>query len=891
MTTLGITARLVRLIMLRAQETRHVGRYSQEDCSTSNKLILFAQAQTESKDFESFFGLFPEYLIKEALIGKEMLDFGSGYGGRTVEYKLCGAKRVCGIEPFENMIELSRRYAESRGLDVEFKVCGHREIPYPDESFDIVLSYDVLEHVEDPRVSIAEIRRVLRPGGLSLNVFPVYYGARSHHLDYIMNVPGLHWLFSARTLVNAVNSILSENPHFGTTVNGVVTRQPEPRRSFDESYYVLPNLNGLSGWHLKELFEGFETISLVRHPIRSSKPRLTRIAAAVAPSSLPTIIRDAATQSVACVLRKPGPSDTAPLSATSQIPITPLKRTSWTLISPAHLNDDRITIRGTVPHAGSYAAVSRTYLLPKGTRVGAAGTVRRGGFGFGLLDSNDQWPAQVAIPRGSFRKFIEAPAEGTYRIVISNNLPAGETINDVDVDEIGFVGLDPAQQRVGPPAQIREIAQITPFEVDAWETVFPATRQEGKGLRIEGEPASALAYGAVSVPYQLTKGVLVAAAGTVRRGGIVLGLLDNNSQQWTVTTAIEEGAFRTGVEVPVAGTYRIVISNNLPAGETINDVDVDEIGFVGLDPAQQRVGPPAQIREIAQITPFEVDAWETVFPATRQEGKGLRIEGEPASALAYGAVSVPYQLTKGVLVAAAGTVRRGGIVLGLLDNNSQQWTVTTAIEEGAFRTGVEVPVAGTYRIVISNNLPAGETINDVDVDEIGFVGLDPAQQRVGPPAQICEIAQITPFEVDAWETVFPATRQEGKGLRIEGEPASALAYGAVSVPYQLTKGVLVAAAGTVRRGGIVLGLLDNNSQQWTVTTAIEEGAFRTGVEVPVAGTYRIVISNNLPAGETINDVDVDEIGFVGLDPAEHRIRAEPVASQSSWHSRLVRRAG
>ena len=47
-----------------------------------------------------------------------------------------------------------------------------------------------LEHVEDPRASAAEIRRVLRPGGLSVNIFPVYFGALSHHLDYVTTVPG-----------------------------------------------------------------------------------------------------------------------------------------------------------------------------------------------------------------------------------------------------------------------------------------------------------------------------------------------------------------------------------------------------------------------------------------------------------------------------------------------------------------------------------------------------------------------------------------------------------------------------------------------------------------------------------------------------------------------------
>src|SRR4029077_9157407 len=66
--------------------------------------------------------------------------------------------------------------------------------------------YDVLEHVRSPAVSTAELFSVLKPGGTALLVFPVYLGMRSHHLDYITSLPGLHWVFSAATLVEAVNS-------------------------------------------------------------------------------------------------------------------------------------------------------------------------------------------------------------------------------------------------------------------------------------------------------------------------------------------------------------------------------------------------------------------------------------------------------------------------------------------------------------------------------------------------------------------------------------------------------------------------------------------------------------------------------------------------------------
>ncbi len=246
-----------------------------------------------------FFEFFRGHSI--GLRAKEILDFGSGYGGRTVEYaQRYGARFAWGVEPFEVMVRRSREYAEFRGaLNVEFRLCGEFEIPLPDASVDLVLSYDVLEHVRDPRRSMAEISRVLRPGGHALLVFPVYWGVFSHHLDYVSLLPGLHWLFSADTLVRAVNSILTpDGKKFGTGL------QPEPRLAFDGSRRVLPSLNGLHGGHLSELFRGFEIIRLHRHGwLRRRKPR-SAIMALLSNRCVPMRLRDAITSSISCILQK-----------------------------------------------------------------------------------------------------------------------------------------------------------------------------------------------------------------------------------------------------------------------------------------------------------------------------------------------------------------------------------------------------------------------------------------------------------------------------------------------------------------------------------------------------------------------------------------------------------
>ena len=646
-----------------------------------------------------------------------MLDFGSGYGGRTVEYKLCGAARVCGIEPFDHVVDLSRRYAEHRGVDVEFKVCGHREIPYPDASFDIVITYDVLEHVEDPRRSVAEIWRVLRPGGLSVNVFPVYFGAQSHHLDYLSNLPGLHWMFSARTLVRAVNSILADRG-----LNNAL--QPEPRRSFDGARDVLPQLNGLSSWHLPDVFHQFVAISLERHPLHWWEPGRGRVAKAVARSSLPAIIKDAATGSMACLLRKPG-DGVCPLTPPADSrPTGRLSFLDWTLRNPARLEDNRIMVRGTVPSRQAYAATSPVYRLARGGRVVAAGKVRRGGLTIGLLDEADHFATQLAVARGTFRRFFDAPVDGEYRVVIASNLSGWRASVDGQVDEIGLVDLDPAACRVRP-----EITRITPLPSDAWDAIYLPARLQAEALRIKGKPAGSSAYAAISARFRFPKGTLVAASGTVHRGGMMLGLLDSH-EQWVATVLIGEGTFRNGIEVPSVGDYRIVVASNLSKQQSTTDVEIHEVGLVERDAAGYRVPPAA----IAAIDPFEAQDWAAIHPPTGLDGRALHLTGKPSSVLEYAAESVPYRLPQGAVIGVAGTARGGRLMLGLLDSNSR-WAATMSTGDGEFRTGVEAPAEGEYRVILAT-MVAGRNRADVEVREIGLVGLVPASHRVAPGPKV-----------------------------------------------------------------------------------------------------------------------------------------------------------
>ena len=100
----------------------------------------------------------------ETARGKRVLDVGCGNGYVLSRYARHGAE-VCGIDLTETAVNLSRRRFELEGLAGEFRSTDGNAIPYPDASFDIACSMGVLHHVEDPRPMLAEMRRVLRPGG------------------------------------------------------------------------------------------------------------------------------------------------------------------------------------------------------------------------------------------------------------------------------------------------------------------------------------------------------------------------------------------------------------------------------------------------------------------------------------------------------------------------------------------------------------------------------------------------------------------------------------------------------------------------------------------------------------------------------------------------------
>ena len=101
-----------------------------------------------------------------------MLDFGCGNGAQTLDFA-SGFATTIGVDVHPSFLKSLRQRAESRGLDghvFAMRYDGLR-LPLRDASIDAAISFEVLEHVADEALTLGELYRVLRPGGvLALSV-------------------------------------------------------------------------------------------------------------------------------------------------------------------------------------------------------------------------------------------------------------------------------------------------------------------------------------------------------------------------------------------------------------------------------------------------------------------------------------------------------------------------------------------------------------------------------------------------------------------------------------------------------------------------------------------------------------------------------------------------
>ncbi len=120
--------------------------------------------------------------------GQELLYVGSGSGVAAIQIAQTYGCRVVGVDMLESMVAAAEQWAKDRGATdlVEFRVADAQALPFPDDSFDVLLCESVNIFIPDLPKAAAEYLRVVKPGGYVALNESVWYSDPPEQAEQLM---------------------------------------------------------------------------------------------------------------------------------------------------------------------------------------------------------------------------------------------------------------------------------------------------------------------------------------------------------------------------------------------------------------------------------------------------------------------------------------------------------------------------------------------------------------------------------------------------------------------------------------------------------------------------------------------------------------------------------
>lgn len=150
-----------------------------------------SEAAYSQWEYETGRDIFVQHFGAERLRGARVLDVGCGLGGKTAWYAEAGARTVVAVDLAWDHVAQTARYARERGQGERIHVAraDAMRLPFADGQFDLVTANDSMEHFADPQAALAELSRVLRPGGSLCLYFTPYRSPLGSHLYDHVKIP------------------------------------------------------------------------------------------------------------------------------------------------------------------------------------------------------------------------------------------------------------------------------------------------------------------------------------------------------------------------------------------------------------------------------------------------------------------------------------------------------------------------------------------------------------------------------------------------------------------------------------------------------------------------------------------------------------------------------
>lgn len=133
------------------------------------------------------------------------LDMGCGTGGLTLALANLGVRQITGVDYLPRNIDKARGYAAliGAGEGVRF-LCRDLRTWVPEEKYDVLLSFDALEHIDRPRAFLEKMAEFTAPNGIAVLVFgPLFHSPFGDHMwdFFAVQIPWRGLLFSEEAVL------------------------------------------------------------------------------------------------------------------------------------------------------------------------------------------------------------------------------------------------------------------------------------------------------------------------------------------------------------------------------------------------------------------------------------------------------------------------------------------------------------------------------------------------------------------------------------------------------------------------------------------------------------------------------------------------------------------
>jgi len=155
-------------------------------------LIASWYAKTTLKDLKRH-KLMARQLVEKIPTNGKVLEIAPGPGYFCIELARLGNYKITGLDISKSFVEIAGKNAAEAGLKIDFREGNASAMPFEDNTFDFTFCQAAFKNFREPVKAIAEMYRVLRPGGLSV-ISDLRRDASPEEIDREIKGMGLGWV-------------------------------------------------------------------------------------------------------------------------------------------------------------------------------------------------------------------------------------------------------------------------------------------------------------------------------------------------------------------------------------------------------------------------------------------------------------------------------------------------------------------------------------------------------------------------------------------------------------------------------------------------------------------------------------------------------------------------